>query len=357
MLKSISLILFLLLNVGAVGAQVTSIANMVQNSMAPFQATVLPSNELDKSTASKELLPNSRRLNAYPNPNAYYLNVSNRSENYPEDKLSLQGMTTALFAQFDYVSYHDKWNHKIGGGVMKQELHFVQQVSLFSHYSLGLPLNDQWQLKGGLSYRISMSRLGVNTDGYQHLEDPKITQVLEINRSNYHSIGLSVAAVHQQRIYIGVGINRLLSNQGFVTASQADLTNRTSFTEWNLLVQWAVRKHYQSHFVRDRETGKKVEYPSRGLFSNVNLSVAARCIPISNYPLFLQWNARTTLWGPLWAGTGLNTSKRVQIQLGWVQFPIFRRDVESEYHIWIGYDLPTRNTPYQGYEVNLGYSF
>jgi hypothetical protein len=355
MLKTTSFSFFLVLIGGSARAQVTLIAHNFQNNMAVFQATALPGNELDKSESSSELLPNSRRTHAYQKPNAYYFNISNRTEKYPE--ITLDNVATASSFHFDYVRYQDKRNHKIGIGLTKHDLQFTQLVTPYLNYSIGLPLNDTWQFRGGLSYRVSKTFTTYSTLGYEHKDDDKITRAFEINNAIYHSIGLSAATVYNQNLYIGIGMNRLLSYKGFVTTAQGDATDKTSFTELNGLVQWAVRKSYQSRFVRDRETGKKVEYANHGLFSNINLSIAARYGPISAYPWYVQFNVRTSVMGPLWVGTGFNTAKKIQFQLGWMQFPVFRRDVEHEYHLWIGYDLPTRNTPYQGYEINLGYSF
>jgi hypothetical protein len=357
MLKITLFSVFFTFIVRVAGAQVAPTANMFQNSMAPFQATALPYNYLDKFESSQELQPTSTRLR--PNQKSglqWYLNASNRTEIYPETGVSLRNIASASVVTADFVRHLDKMSYKIGGGILNNDLELVQYVSPFAHFSLGMPMNLYWQLVGGFSYRFSMPRF-VNELGYQHMIDPKINQAKEMNHATYHSAGVSIAAVHAQNCYIGFGVNRLLSTTQFIT------TKKSNFTEFNFLCQAVVWKRYQSNFVRDKETSKKVENPSRGFLSNVNMSVAMRYLYVpeyaldKSYPLYAQVSCRTTLTNQLWTGIGWNTANRVQWQIGLMKLPLFKQEVEYEWYIWAAYDFPTHHTPYHGTEINLGCYF
>jgi Type IX secretion system membrane protein PorP/SprF len=349
MLKTTSFTIFLGFIGWAADAQVTSTVQMFQSSMAPIQATALPYNDLDKFEQTQEPLPNRRKLRAEQKPNVWYVNASTRAEIYPENGVSLKNTMTSSILTVDFVKQFDKMSYKIGGGVMNHDLQLVQLTSPFVDFSLGMPMSPKWQLLGGFGYRFSVPRM-VSELGYQHTSDPKIDKITEMNQSIYHSIGMSVAAVQSQKWYIGVGVNRLLGTQPFTNAE------KQNFTEFNLLCQAVVWKRYQSNFVRDLETGKKVDNPNRGFLSNVNLSIAARYL-MGTQHLYTQVSCRTTLTNQIGMGIGWNTANRVQLQIGLMKLPLFKQDVEKEWYLWAGYDFPTRNTPYHGSEINLGYYF
>jgi Type IX secretion system membrane protein PorP/SprF len=352
MLKRTSILLIFLSMVLTAGAQITPTANLFQNSMAPFQATALPYNYLDKFEQHREALPNQRRIlpNQKPNLNLYF-NASVRSEIYPDYDISPQSALTSGVYTIDYIQNPDKMTYKIGGGVMHNDLQIVQIISPFLNLSLGRPIDEYWRILAGVNYRFSNLRAKNSLD-YQHPDDQKIKAIQQLYAldSNYHAWGLSAAAVHTEKLYIGIGMNRLLSTHLFRTAKNE------SFTELNLLFQTVLWKRYKSNFVRDKETGKRVDMPNRGFLSNVNLSVAARYLMGTHYP-YVQVSCRTTLMPKLWMGVGWNTANRIQLQVGFMELPLFKQDVEKEWYLWAGYDFPTQNTPYRGTEINLGYYF
>jgi len=167
---------------------------------------------------------------------------------------------------------------------------------------------------------------------------------------------VSTAIVHLQKMYIGLGIQRILGNEQFGTARQ------NSFTEFNLLGQYILRSEYDANYYKDwesRKTNLLSENPNRGLLTNVNLSVSMRYLAVAvQYPFYAQFNCRASLTPLLWTGLGWNTANRWQLQFGLLKIPIFKQDATpNEYHIWLGYDLPTRNAPQHGVDLNLGYYF
>jgi Type IX secretion system membrane protein PorP/SprF len=363
MLKRTSILLIFLSMVLTAGAQITPTANLFQNSMAPFQATALPYNYLDKFEQVNDPSPAQRRIKPNQKSNVgLYVNLSSRAETYPETDNWLKNTYKSGICSIDFIQNPHKMSYKIGGGVMYHELQIVQLISPFLHFSLGMPIGEQWRLLGGANYRYAQSRLDKTELDYQHpfdpkipLSDPKTKTAMQDHNNHYHSIGMSVAAVHTEKLYFGLGVNRILDTNQFGTARKQNFTGE-NFTELNLLFQTVLWKRYKSHFVRDKETGKRVDMPNRGFLSNVNLSVAARYLMGTNYP-YVQVSCRATLMPKLWVGVGWNTANRIQLQVGFMELPLFKQDVEKEWYLWAGYDFPTQNTPYRGTEINLGYYF
>jgi hypothetical protein len=368
MLKITSFTLFLIIGAFSVGAQITPTAGMFQSSMAPFQATALPYNYLDKFEPRQEQSPIQRNL--HPNLKAnlsWYANASLRVETYPESANASKNTTLSNALTIDRILRYDKMSYKIGGGIMQQDLQIVQLNSPFLHVSAERSIEEHWRLLIGANYRFTQSRLNPIQLNYQHPYDRKISKsgddlliAIRDYNSHFQSFGVSTAAVHTKRGYIGLGINRFFTNEQFNTFK------KKNFTEFNLLCQALVWKRYKPNFTLNKETGRKEENPNRGFLSNVNVSLSMRYLRTDhnslynykeNYPLYAQLSCRTTITENLWMGMGWNTANRVQIQVGLMKLPIFTQEVENEWYLWAAYDLPTQNTPYHGVEINLGYHF
>jgi hypothetical protein len=337
---------------GKIAAQVTAAHPLSQYSMTPFQATALPYNYLDRfEKPNDETVPEAGNPVDKKNLSGWYLNACTRNEIHPQTGLVTSGMITA-----DHLKNPNLLGLKIGGGLMYNDLQIVQITSPFIHATMGKALDDNWRILGGLGYRLSLQRLSPNQLVYKDLDDPKIDMALQAAQSSYSVLGVSAAAVHIHKMYIGLGVNRILGNTQFASAAQ------NSFTEINLLGQFVLRSRYAPHYFKDWESRKNnllAENPNRGLFTNVHLSVAMRYLAVAvKYPFYAQFNCRTTITPSLWTGLGWNTANRWQLQFGLLKIPVFKQDaVANEYHIWLGYDLPTRHTPQHGIDLNAGYYF
>ncbi|MEY4937756.1 MAG: hypothetical protein RIS64_4115 [Bacteroidota bacterium] len=330
------------------GAQVTPAQTLFQYSMTPFQPTALPYNYLDKFDRQRGGASPEKGHREDKKSLGWYLNASSRHEIFPETGVVNSGIVTA-----DRISDPNQLGLKIGGGVMYSDLEVVQITSPFVHFSIGKALDDNWRLLGGLGYRFSSQRLNQLT--YRDGNDPKIAIATDLAQSSYNVVGVSAAAVHLEKMYLGIGVNRILGG------GQYAARDNTSFTETNLLFQYVLRSRYNANLGTDwtQKGSLRGENPNRGLFTNVNLSVAMRYLSAGvKYPLHAQINCRTTITPTLWTGMGWNTTNRWQIQVGLMKIPVFKMDASfAEYHIWIAYDVPTRNTPQHGVDLNLGYYF
>jgi hypothetical protein len=329
-------------------AQVTPAQTLFQYSMTPFQPTALPYNYLDKFDRRRGGENPEKGHREDKKVTGWYLNGSSRHEIFPETGVVNSGIFAA-----DRIADPSELGLKIGGGVMYSDLEIVRITSPFVHFSVGKALDDNWRLLGGLGYRFSSQNLRGLT--YRDINDPKIPVALESAQSSYNVIGVSTAVVHIEKMYVGLGVNRILGN------GQYNTRDNTSFTETNLLFQYVLRSRYNANLGTDwtQKGSLRTENPNRGLFTNVNLSVAMRYLSAGvKYPLHAQVNCRTTITPSLWAGMGWNTTKRWQLQFGLMKIPVFKMDASpAEYHIWIAYDVPTRTAPQHGVDMNLGYYF
>jgi Type IX secretion system membrane protein PorP/SprF len=362
MYKSSFLIFLFMSFWGAVRAQVTPTSNMFQSSMAPFQATALPYNCLDKFERQQSIGPTSRSLHRPQKPNLnWYFNASTRIERYPEMGINTAAGFTNTAANYassvvslDFIQNPDSLSVKIGGGVLYNDLQIVRLISPFGQVSVHVPIGEYWRILGGVNYRFAQPRRTNEILDYRDEQDPSRTKLKNqeeaFYKTIYQSFGVSAALTHTEKYYFGIGMNRLFNNNQFATAE------KSNFTEFNLLCQAVLWKSYKHNFARNKETGKRTENPSRGFLSNVSLSVAARYLIGTPYP-YAQVSCRTTLMSQLWIGAGWNTANRVQFQVGFMKLPIFKQDVVTEWSFWLGYDLPTRNTPYHGFEINGGCYF
>jgi hypothetical protein len=333
-------------------AQVTALHPFAQYSMTPFQATALPYNYLDRFEKRRDAtVPEAGNPADAKNLSGWYLNACTRNEIHPQTGIVTSGLITA-----DKINNPNLLGLKIGGGLMYNDLRIVQITSPFVHATMGKALDDNWRILGGLGYRFSLQRLNPNQLIYKDLDDPKMDIALQTAQAAYSSIGVSAAAVHIHKMYLGLGVNRVLSKEQFHSATQG------SFTEINFLGQFVLRSQYAPNYFKDWESRKNnllAENPNRGLFTNVHLSVAARYLAVPvKYPFYAQFHCRTTITPNLWTGLGWNTANRWQLQFGLLKIPIFKEDAISyEYHIWLGYDLPTHNAPQHGIDLNVGYYF
>ncbi len=337
--------------IGKIDAQVTAAHTLFQYSMTPFQPTALPYNYLDKFDRHRGGANTEKGHREDKKAQGWYLNASTRHEFHPQTGVISSGVFAA-----DRITDPNKMGLKMGGGIFYSNLEAVQITSPFIHISMGKDLDDHWRLLGGLGYRFSMQRVNPSVVVYKDLNDPKIQTALESAQSRFNVVGMSVAVVHVEKLYLGIGINRILGGEPY-----ASPTN-TSFTETNLLLQYIIRSHYKSNWSSswDPTSGSlKTENPNRGFLTNVNLRVSMRYLHVGvKYPLHAQINCRTTITPMLWTGLGWNTANRWQIQLGLLKIPVFKMDASSpEYHIWLAYDLPHYNTPQHGVDLNFGYYF
>jgi Type IX secretion system membrane protein PorP/SprF len=337
-------------------AQVTNAHSLFQYSMTPFQATALPYNYLDKFDRNAGGANTERGYREDTKLfSGWYLNASTRSEIHP-----LTGIATSGICAVDKIADPNQLGLIVGGGVMYDDLQNVQITSPFVHASVGKALTDNWRILGGVSYRFSSQHANPSRITYKDLDDPKITMATQSAQTSFNVIGVSAAFVHIQKMYLGVGINRILGNGGEYTSF-----NNKTFTEANFLVQYAFKTRpnanpYSSWSSRSVHGSTRAENSNRGFFTNINMSVAMRYAMSSeiNYPFHAQINCRVTLAPMLWTGLGWNTANRLQLQFGLLKIPVFKADASSnEYQIWVAYDLPTQNTPKHGVEFNLGYYF
>jgi Type IX secretion system membrane protein PorP/SprF len=332
--------------------QVTATNTFFQYSMTPFQATSLPYNYLDKFDRRRGTARPERGIREDTKTSlGWYVNAGTHNDYSPQS-----GLTTSALVAVDKISDPNRLNLKIGGGILYNDLDIVQITSPFVHATMGHELNETWRVLGGAGYRFSAQRLNPAKVNYRDLDDPKIAIAMDANQTIYHAFGVSAAAVHIERMYLGIGVNRILSNKSFATATEG------SFTETNFLGQFVLRGRYNSNFFKDltqRGYSLRTERPNRGLFTNVNMSIAMRYLHAQiKYPFYAQLNCRTTLSEHLWTGLGWNTSKRVQFLLGFMKIPVFKLDESrAEYHIWVGYDLPNNANPQHGIDLNVGYFF
>jgi Type IX secretion system membrane protein PorP/SprF len=351
MLKKSILYGIICASIGKMNAQVTTAHTLFQYSMTPFQATALPYNYLDKFDRHRGGINTEKGHREDQKSRGWYLNLSTRHEIHPQIGVISSGVFAA-----DHIENPNKIGLKFGGGVMYSDLGEVQITSPFVHCSVGKDLDENWRLLGGLGYRFATQRLNPTRVTYKDLNDPKIQIALESAQSTYNAVGVSMAIVHIEKLYLGFGMNRILGSGEFAAA------NGSSFTETNLLLQYIIRSHYNSNWYSGWDPTKgslKTENPNRGFLTNINLSIAMRYLNVATqYPLHAQINCRTTLTPLLWTGLGWNTANRWQIQFGLLKIPVFKMDSAlSEYHIWLAYDLPNYNTPQHGVDLNIGYYF
>jgi hypothetical protein len=350
MFKKILLNICLLALTRPLSAQVTNAHVLFQYSMNPFQPTALPYNYLDKHVpkpANSKTVRNQRMDAKFK---GWYFNVSSRSEAHPQI-----GTTTSSIVAVDHIDNPNKLGLKIGGGIAYQDLEAVQIVSPYLHTSMGMSLDDpytgNWRLLGGAGIRFSSQQANRNLL-FKDINDPKIPLVFETLQQNFTTIGISAALVDIRKMYIGIGLNRLLG-AAYVSA------NQSSFTELNALFQYSLKPHYFKRTQRNMDgRARFASDPNRGLLTNINMSVATRYLLSStNHPLHLQLNCRATLTSLFWGGIGWNTANRTQLQVGILKFPVLQEGTTKEYQCWVAYDLPTAATPKHGIELNLGFYF
>jgi Type IX secretion system membrane protein PorP/SprF len=342
--------------IGDSTAQVTNAHSLFQYSMTPFQATALPYNYLDKfdRTAGGANTERGDREDTKLS-SGWYLNASTRSEIHQQT-----GVTTSGICAVDKMSDPNQLGLIVGGGVMYDDLQAVQITSPFVHVSAGKALDDHWRILGGVSYRYSSQHVNLSRITYKDLDDPKIEIAAKSAQTSFNVVGVSAAFVHIEKMYLGVGVNRILGGKG----EFASFNNKT-FTEANLLFQYAFKTRpnanpYSNWSSRSVHGSMRAENPNRGFFTNVNVSVAMRYVMSAemNYPFHAQINCRASIAPMLWTGLGWNTANRLQLQFGLLKIPVFKADASSnEYQLWVAYDLPTQNTPKHGVEFNLGYYF
>lgn len=339
-------------------AQVMNAHVLFQYSMNPFQPTALPYNNLDKSNGSEKGGRTDKKM-----PIKWYLNANNRTELHPQT-----GMVNSSIVAVDYIPPANSFNFKLGGGMVYQDLDAVQIASPYLHLSVGRALNGikgsdrtftgNWYLWGGAGIRLSNQRLSPNSVLYKDLNDPKIPIALQMLGSQFTTVGMSAALVNTNCMYIGVGVNRMLSGEMF------KLADKSSFTEANLLFQYGFQ-FYRIENARLTMGGRsnipqKITNPNRGFLTNMNLSIALRSVlgAGGTYPLHAQFNGRVTLTPLFWGGLGWNTARRTQLQVGLLKIPFLLQDGEKrEYQFWVAYDIPSFQSPKHGAEINIGYYF
>jgi hypothetical protein len=336
-------------------AQVTNAHVLFQYSMNPFQPTALPYNHLDKSNETRGFEKGFRAEKKMPV--RWYLNANHRSELHPQSN-----MIHSSIAAIDYISNPNKLNFKIGGGIVYQNLDAVQIASPYLHVSVGQALDDaltgHWRILGGAGIRFSNQRLSTNSVLYKDLNDPKIPIALQMLGSSSTTIAASAALVNVNGMYIGLGVNRMISGEMFRNV------DKSSFTEANLLLQYGFKFYSIANARLDMggrsNIPKKVTNPNRGFLTNMNLSIALRSMlgAGEQYPLHAQLNCRVTLTPVFWGGLGWNTARRTQLQFGLLKIPFLQQDEEKrEYQLWVAYDIPSFQSPKHGAEVNIGYYF
>ncbi|MEO0040843.1 MAG: hypothetical protein RL329_291 [Bacteroidota bacterium] len=355
MFKKILFYSFTFSVLGKASAQPSATQTLFQYSMTPFQPTALPFNYLDKfdrrgGGANTE---RGRRENSRLST-GWYLNTGMRNEYHPSSGLAVSGVVA-----IDQIPNPDKLPFQVGGGLMYNDLEAVQITAPFLHLSVGKELQGEWRLLGGAGYQFAGQRLNPKRLNYKDLEDPKVAIASELANQRLNVFAVSAALVHVQKCYIGVGVNRIFEDNVYNSASGG------AFTEANLLIEYVPYFRLQDNWSknwhsRNRHGSTWSSNPNRGFFTNVHLSLMMRYLMSSTggYPLFAQLNARTTLNSMLWAGMGINTAGRTQLQVGLLKIPVYRMDASTlEGHIWLAYDIPTAISPRHGVDINLGYFF
>ncbi len=331
-------------------AQVTNAHVLFQYSMNPFQPTALPYNYLDKHTPKPANSKTVRNKHMDAKLKGWYFNVSSRSEAHPQT-----GNTTSSIVAVDHIDNPNKLGLKIGGGIAYQDLEAVQIISPYLHASMGILLDDayegNWRLLGGAGIRFSSQQANRNLL-FKDINDPKIPLVWETLQSKFTTIGISAAIVDIRKMYIGIGLNRLLG-AAYTTADQS------SFTEINGLFQYSMKPRYFKRTQRNMDGRQAFSSdPNRGLLTNIQMSIATRyLLSRPTHPLHVQLNCRATITSLFWGGIGWNSAKRTQLQVGILKFPVLQEGSTKEYQCWVAYDLPTAVTPKHGVELNLGYYF
>jgi hypothetical protein len=333
-------------------AQISAAQTFFQYSMTAVQPTALPYNYLDKFNRIQGRANTEKGHREDKRLRGLYLNGGVRTEFLKQTGIALSGICAV-----DRIPNPNELRFQIGGGIAYTNLESVQIITPFVHASVGKELGDKWRLLGGLGYKFGIQRPSAKLL-YRDLEDPKITIAETLNEARINVFGVSAAIVHIEKMYLGIGVNRMLEDRMYQT-----FDNKV-FTEANLLFQYALKgnpnpNYHQSWSGRSRNGSSWTSNPNRSTFTNFHFTAAMRYLMSASgkYPLHAQFNARTTINESWWTGLGWNTANRFQWHIGFLKIPVFREGVSNEYQIWFTYDVPNGNAPRHGAELNLGYYF
>jgi hypothetical protein len=334
-------------------AQISAAQTFFQYSMTAIQPTALPYNYLDKFNRIQGRANTEKGHREDKRFKGLYLNGGARTEFLKQTGVAVSGVCA-----IDRIANPNQLRFQIGGGMAYTNLETVQITTPFVHVSVGKALDEEkWRLLGGVSYKFGW-QCPVNKLLYRDLEDPKITIAETLNNARMNVFGVSAAIVHIEKMYLGIGVNRMLEDRIYQT-----FDNKT-FTEANLLFQYAYKgkpnpNYHQSWSGRSRNGSSWTSNPNRGTFTNFHFTAAMRYLMSASgkYPLYAQFNGRTTINEAWWTGFGWNTANRFQFHVGFLKIPVFSEGTSKEYQFWLTYDVPNGNAPRHGAEINVGYYF